>query len=94
MAIETHECAADGCTDPCPMAHFMCIRHWRMVPKPLRDEIWAAVHEYRWHGAAGRRSMHNCKRLALAHDMAIAAVLEKELRRAVARGRGQSTLSL
>lgn len=40
--MSAHHCHAIGCDDPCPPAHLMCRRHWRLVPKVLRDAVWAA----------------------------------------------------
>jgi len=40
----THRCHAVGCTATVPPNLLMCRRHWYMVPKPLRDEVW---HHYR-----------------------------------------------
>ncbi len=37
----THRCHADGCEVPVRPSLLMCRRHWFMVPKPLRDAIWA-----------------------------------------------------
>lgn len=39
-----HLCHAEGCSVPVPPRMLMCRRHWFMVPKPLRDAVWA---EYR-----------------------------------------------
>lgn len=36
-----HLCHAAACKTPVPRRMFMCARHWRMVPKPLQDAIWA-----------------------------------------------------
>ena len=36
-----HSCHAHACNVMVPPAMFMCRRHWFMVPKPLRDAIWA-----------------------------------------------------
>ena len=36
-----HLCHAQGCMTAVPPRMFMCGRHWRMVPKPMRDAIWA-----------------------------------------------------
>lgn len=36
-----HTCHAVGCDVRVPPKMFMCKRHWFMVPKPLRDAIWA-----------------------------------------------------
>lgn len=37
----SHTCHAHGCQQRVPPKMFMCKRHWFMVPKPLRDAIWA-----------------------------------------------------
>ena len=35
-----HTCHATGCTTPVPRILWGCRRHWFMVPKPIRDDIW------------------------------------------------------
>lgn len=37
----THDCAAEGCTTQCKTGMLMCRKHWFMVPKPLRDDVWS-----------------------------------------------------
>lgn len=36
----THPCPIEGCSIAVPPDVFMCARHWRMVPRPLRDAIY------------------------------------------------------
>ena len=36
-----HTCHADGCDSHVPPKMFMCRRHWFMVPRDLRDLVWA-----------------------------------------------------
>jgi hypothetical protein len=36
-----HYCHAKECFTEVPPRMFMCRDHWKMVPKALRDEIWA-----------------------------------------------------
>lgn len=36
-----HTCHARGCTVTVPPRMFMCLRHWRMVPKAMQSAIWA-----------------------------------------------------
>lgn len=36
-----HRCAAPGCKKQVPLKMLMCKPHWFMLPKPLRDTIWA-----------------------------------------------------
>jgi hypothetical protein len=72
----THKCHAVGCTTACQPEHLMCRRHWFMVPKSLRDEVWRTYQPGQcdlephpsedWHRAA---------------DAAIAAVAAKERER-------------
>jgi hypothetical protein len=37
-----HTCHATNCKTPVPPSMWGCSRHWYMVPKPVRDRIWAA----------------------------------------------------
>lgn len=37
--MSNHDCHATGCFASVPHHIFMCARHWRMVPRPLRDAI-------------------------------------------------------
>lgn len=36
-----HLCHALRCKTPVEPKLLMCGRHWRMVPKPLKDRVWA-----------------------------------------------------
>ena len=73
-----HHCHARNCLRQVPRKMLMCRRHWFMVPKALRNAVWATYVEGQeiglaepsksWHGAA---------------DAAIAAVAEKEKREEV-----------
>lgn len=36
----THTCHAHGCSVEISPKFFMCPRHWRMVPAPLKAAIW------------------------------------------------------
>jgi hypothetical protein len=37
-----HHCHWPGCGKSCPPACWGCYRHWMMLPKYLRDKVWAA----------------------------------------------------
>jgi hypothetical protein len=37
-----HHCHWPGCTEQVPPAKWGCLRHWRMLPRHLRDKIWDA----------------------------------------------------
>lgn len=41
-ATPRRRCLAEGCTAQVPPRLWGCLRHWRMVPPPLRRAIWAA----------------------------------------------------
>lgn len=36
-----HHCHWPGCSTQCPPAMWGCKKHWFMLPKYLRDRIWA-----------------------------------------------------
>ena len=45
--MHTHACAVPGCTHQIRVDMLMCLAHWRLVPKPIRDEIntqWHSGH--------------------------------------------------
>lgn len=37
-----HHCHWPGCTKQVPPAMWGCWNHWRLLPKKLRDKIWAS----------------------------------------------------
>lgn len=37
----SHRCHANGCEKEVPPKMLCCRRHWFMIPKPLRDRVWA-----------------------------------------------------
>lgn len=37
----SHVCHALRCNAPVPPKMFMCRQHWFMLPKPMRDKVWA-----------------------------------------------------
>jgi diadenosine tetraphosphatase ApaH/serine/threonine PP2A family protein phosphatase len=39
--VSAHLCHAEGCQVEVPPRLLMCRRHWRMVPPPLQDAVWA-----------------------------------------------------
>lgn len=38
--MNEHLCHASGCPMAVPPRMLMCLKHWRMVPKRLRDAVW------------------------------------------------------
>lgn len=42
--MDTHKCAAIGCTKQVKEDYLMCYAHWKLVPKDIQDEVW------RWFG--------------------------------------------
>lgn len=40
-ASPRHTCHAIGCSVDVPEKHLMCMRHWFMVPKNIREQVWA-----------------------------------------------------
>lgn len=41
----SHRCHAERCEAEVPPKLLMCRRHWFMVPKRLRDAVWATYRE-------------------------------------------------
>ena len=39
--MTSHECPISVCSTRCAAHHMMCRPHWFMVPKALRDKVWA-----------------------------------------------------
>lgn len=37
-----HTCHWAGCNEQVPPAKWGCYKHWMMLPKQLRDKVWAA----------------------------------------------------
>lgn len=40
-----HTCPAKGCDRTVPRSALACRDHWFSVPKPMRDELWAAYRD-------------------------------------------------
>ena len=36
----SHHCHATGCKVAVPPERFVCLRHWRMLPKAMQKAIW------------------------------------------------------
>jgi hypothetical protein len=62
----THQCAAFGCRAVVPWNQLMCGRCWRLVPRAIQTDVYAA-----WNG--GKRTPAWCG----AVNRAIAAVAEQ-----------------
>lgn len=70
--LARHHCHARGCNMKVPPRMLMCKRHWFMVPKAIRDEIWE-------HYQTGQEVTMECsEEWHKAADKAIAAVAVKE----------------
>lgn len=67
-----HRCHAKGCLVPVARHMLMCRRHWYMVPKLIRDRVWATYREGQCDDMRPSEAWHE------AADAAIAAVAAKE----------------
>lgn len=67
-----HHCHARRCTVPVPPEMLMCRRHWFMVPKKLRDAVWATYRPGQCDDKQPSEAWHK------AADAAILAVAQKE----------------
>jgi len=68
-----HHCHAKGCDKQVKPALFMCARHWYMVPKNLRDQVWEHYSLGQEHGSA-----EVTEEYLQVTEAAIRAVAEKE----------------
>ncbi len=67
-----HFCHAIGCKIEVPPEMLMCRRHWYMVPKSIRDRVWAAYRPGQCDDKEPSETWHE------AADTAIRTVFEKE----------------
>jgi len=55
-----HKCYAEGCRERIVVRLLMCRRHWRLVPKPLREEVnrcWRLkLERSHWHAIQAARA--------------------------------------
>lgn len=70
--MSEHTCHATGCEKRVPPRMLMCGKHWRMVPKPQQDAVWAT---YR---PGQERTKDPSREYLIAARAAINAVAEKE----------------
>lgn len=68
----SHRCHAEGCNVEVPPKMLMCLRHWRMVPKKLQQDVWRTYVP----GQENRKDPTD--EYMKAHRAAIAAVAAKE----------------
>lgn len=72
----THRCHAAGCETAVAPKLLMCVKHWRMVPRLVQQQVWAT---YRAGQEVDKRPSRD---YLAAADAAIAAVAAAERRRA------------
>lgn len=41
-AVAVHHCHWPSCSTPVEPARWGCVKHWFVLPKSLRDRVWAA----------------------------------------------------
>lgn len=70
--MDPHKCPVDGCSRSRGDRQLMCKKHWYMVPKELRDNVYRTARRM-WDGEGG--ATHAWSEAA---DAAVAAVEEKE----------------
>lgn len=94
-----HNCAAEGCQKQIASHRFMCLNHWRMVPRTLQRAVRDAWRKY---GQAvnsiksrGRdAALQAAADLRKIQDMVINSVREKEIQRAIKNAEHGDNLDL
>ena len=64
---KTHQCPIGNCPKRHGPNDFMCARHWFMVPKTLRDEVWALYRTERGSVRHRRAVLESIRQANLAH---------------------------
>jgi hypothetical protein len=93
-ACVTHQCVADGCARQIARDEFMCIDHWKMVPRALQRDVWRGWRNYEYLRTHGGLTFEDVKRVRALQAPAIAAVREKEIKRQVRRDAAGDVLDL
>jgi hypothetical protein len=83
LSAATKPCRVPGCGDRIDLSRLMCRHDWYLVPKPVRDWVWATWDSgygivSREHRAAVDAAIQSC----LASRLALSAGLASESRRA------------
>jgi hypothetical protein len=63
--LDTRACPVPGCDAVIGATRLTCRRHWYQVPKPVRDEVWAA-----WRSGAGAFTSRHRRAVRRALDAA------------------------
>ncbi len=91
-AGRVHNCAAEGCRKQIARHLFMCVDHWKMVPRGLQRVLRSAWRAYgnalnrfqaTHKGEDGKVSIKAAADLRKVQDQAITSVREKEIQRAI-----------
>jgi hypothetical protein len=62
-------CPVAGCRDQIDPSRLMCRRHWYLVPKQVRDRVWAT-----WRSGQGALSMEHLEAVCMAMTACQAAI--------------------
>jgi len=65
----THSCAVPQCAVRVDRTRLMCRRHWYLVPKAIRDQVWAT-----WRSGQGALSADHREAVVLAVAAVLAAM--------------------
>jgi len=65
LPTASKQCRVPGCSQRIDLSHLMCRDDWYLVPKPLRDRIWATWESgygvvSREHRAAVQEAVRSC----------------------------------
>ena len=85
--VAQYGCQATGCQRLIARGHLMCNEHWRMVPAPLRREVWVA-----WRVLRRTPTIANSRSYLQAKQAAIDAVQAKQLGRLAAAEKSTPSL--
>jgi hypothetical protein len=86
--MSDHHCHARNCSTAVPPELLMCAKHWRMVPKPMQQDVWRNYRRGQCDDMRPSRAWHD------AADAAITFVAKKEAAARAAAKPAQVQLAL
>ncbi|MFZ4289861.1 hypothetical protein [Variovorax sp. HJSM1_2] len=88
----SHSCAATDCQHQVPQRLLMCVDHWRMVPAPLRLEVFATLGKWKRVQRNPELALPAVKAYREAVAAAVAAVAAKQINKRAARAASSGDL--
>lgn len=73
-----HKCAAEGCDKRVKVEFLMCLRHWSLVPAPLKQQVYAAFRDWQRGAETIEERKGQADALRAVQRLAVEAVADAE----------------